>query len=201
MGRIRYDLQRLSDLAGVYAGASADLFDGLDNAVTSARTLNAQQGDIHAALLAAVSFGKAGADVLGSGAPYLVRGMADLILASRPLDEYSPEFRCGIRNIAEVGPTALSFFGGNGYSFDTVTELLGAPNPYVYPDNLPRTNARGGPGGHRGAGRRSIATSGRPLPRGGHRRVDRPGQPSRTRVADPQRVRIGAPGGENTINP
>jgi phospholipid/cholesterol/gamma-HCH transport system substrate-binding protein len=23
----------------------------------------------------------------------------------------------------------------------------GAPNPYVYPDNLPRVNARGGPGG------------------------------------------------------
>jgi phospholipid/cholesterol/gamma-HCH transport system substrate-binding protein len=24
---------------------------------------------------------------------------------------------------------------------------VGAPNPYVYPDNLPRVNARGGPGG------------------------------------------------------
>ena len=38
-------------------------------------------------------------------------------------------------------------FGGNGYSLATMTELLGAPNPYVYPDNLPRVNARGGPGG------------------------------------------------------
>ena len=28
-----------------------------------------------------------------------------------------------------------------------MTEILGAPNPYVYPDNLPRTNGQGGPGG------------------------------------------------------
>ncbi|WP_372512406.1 MCE family protein [Mycolicibacterium gadium] len=56
---------------------------------------------------------------------------------------------CGIRNIAQAAPSALDAFGGNGYSLSTMTEILGAPNPYVYPDNLPRTNGRGGPGGHK----------------------------------------------------
>jgi phospholipid/cholesterol/gamma-HCH transport system substrate-binding protein len=37
--------------------------------------------------------------------------------------------------------------GGNGYSLKATVQLLGAENPYVYPDNLPRLNARGGPGG------------------------------------------------------
>ncbi len=73
----------------------------------------------------------------------------------------------------------MTFLGGNGYSLNTHSEILsalglmlnpvslvplllsqvgglaagvigGAPNPYTYPENLPRVNGRGGPGG--GAG-------------------------------------------------
>jgi phospholipid/cholesterol/gamma-HCH transport system substrate-binding protein len=54
---------------------------------------------------------------------------------------------CTIRNYAELVPAANGSFGGNGYSLDANSELLGAPNAYLYPDNLPRVNARGGPGG------------------------------------------------------
>ena len=43
MPRIRQDNQRLADLADVYADAAPDLFDGLKNAVTTARTLNDEQ--------------------------------------------------------------------------------------------------------------------------------------------------------------
>jgi phospholipid/cholesterol/gamma-HCH transport system substrate-binding protein len=41
--QIRYDTQRVADLAGVYGNAAPDLFDGLENAVTTAATLNEQQ--------------------------------------------------------------------------------------------------------------------------------------------------------------
>ena len=43
-------------------------------------------------------------------------------------------------------------FGGgeNGYSMVLHNEILGAGNPYVYPDNLPRVNAHGGPEGRPG---------------------------------------------------
>ncbi|MCB0940461.1 MAG: MCE family protein [Mycobacterium sp.] len=147
MGQIRYDVQRLNELARVYTAAGPDLFTALDSAVTTARTLNQQRGDLDAALLASIGFGNTAGDVFERAAPYLVRGQADLVPSAQLLDKYSPEFYCSLRNIAQVGPAALRSFGGNGYSLATMTELLGAPNPYVYPDNLPRVNARGGPGG------------------------------------------------------
>ncbi|MBB3604132.1 phospholipid/cholesterol/gamma-HCH transport system substrate-binding protein [Mycolicibacterium sp. BK556] len=147
MPQIRQNIQRLSDLADVYTKASPDLWNALDNLTVTAHSLNAQQKDIDAALLASIGFGNTGADIFERGQPYFVRAMADLVTSTRLLDKYSPELFCGLRNIAQASPAALAAFGGNGYSLDTVTEILGAPNPYVYPDNLPRTNGQGGPGG------------------------------------------------------
>jgi ABC-type transporter Mla subunit MlaD len=50
--QIRYDTQRVADLAGVYGNAAPDLFDGLENAVTTAATLNEQQANLDETLLA-----------------------------------------------------------------------------------------------------------------------------------------------------
>jgi phospholipid/cholesterol/gamma-HCH transport system substrate-binding protein len=147
MPQIRYDIAHLDELADVYTNASPDLWNGLDNAMTTAGSLNAQQADIDAALLASIGFGSTAGDVFERGNPYLMRAVADLVPSSRLLDTYSPEIVCGIRNIAKALPAALDSFGGNGYSLNTVTEFVGAPNPYIYPDNLPRNNGRGGPGG------------------------------------------------------
>jgi phospholipid/cholesterol/gamma-HCH transport system substrate-binding protein len=147
MPQIRSNIQQLSKLADVYTKASPDLWDFLDHAVTTARTLNEQQKDLDAALLASTGFGNTGADIFERGGPYFVRGQADLIPTATLLDTYSPQLYCQIKGEAEALQPALDAFGGNGYSLDTVTEFLGAPNPYVYPDNLPRINGRGGPGG------------------------------------------------------
>jgi phospholipid/cholesterol/gamma-HCH transport system substrate-binding protein len=146
--RLQYGMQRLADFADVYTAAGPDLFDALDNSLTTVRTLNNQQGDLDAVLLAAAGFGNTGADVLERGAPYLVRALADLVPTSQLLNTYSPQLHCMVRNYAETLPLALSSFGGNGYSLDALSIVpVGAPNPYIYPDNLPRVNARGGPGG------------------------------------------------------
>ena len=69
MPQIRHDIQRLADLGDVYANASPDLLDGLKNAVTTARTLNEQQGNIDQALMAAVGFGNTGGDIFERGGP------------------------------------------------------------------------------------------------------------------------------------
>jgi phospholipid/cholesterol/gamma-HCH transport system substrate-binding protein len=145
--RLQYGLQRLADVADIYTGAGPDFWNALDNALTTVRTLNDQRGDLDTALLAAAGFGNTGADVFERGAPYLIRALSDLTPTSQTLNTYSPALFCMIRNFAEVLPLALDGFGGNGYSLNARAELLGAPNPYVYPDNLPRVNARGGPGG------------------------------------------------------
>ena len=147
MPQIRTNIQQLSKLAEVYTKASPDLWDFLDHAVTTARTLNEQQKDLDAALLASTGFGNTGADIFERGGPYFVRGQADLIPTAKLLDTYSPQLYCQIKGEAEALQPALDAFGGNGYSLDTVTEFLGAANPYVYPDNLPRINGHGGPGG------------------------------------------------------
>lgn len=152
MPQIRRDNQLLADLADVYADASPDLFDGLQNAVTTARTLNEQQGNIDQALMAAVGFGNTGGDIFERSGPYLTRGAEDLLPTSALLDEYSPALFCTIRNYHDVEPKIADALGGNGYSLKTHSQLLGlgAGNAYVYPDNLPRVNAKGGPGGKPG---------------------------------------------------
>jgi phospholipid/cholesterol/gamma-HCH transport system substrate-binding protein len=145
--RFQYGMQRLADVADIYTAAGPDFWDALDNSLTTARTLTSQRGDLDAALLAAAGFGNTGADVLERGAPYLVRTLSDLVPTSQLLDTYSPALFCMIRNYAELVPEANASFGGNGYSLATNSQLLGAANAYVYPENLPRVNARGGPGG------------------------------------------------------
>ena len=82
MPQIRRDNQLLADLGEVYADAAPNLFDGLRNAVTTARTLNEQQGNIDQALMASVGFGNTGGDIFERGGPYLVRGAQDLIRPS-----------------------------------------------------------------------------------------------------------------------
>ncbi|HTI75814.1 MAG TPA: MCE family protein [Mycobacterium sp.] len=150
MPQIRRDNKLLADLGDTYANAAPDLFDGLNNAVTTARTLNEQQGNIDQALMAAVGFGNTGGDIFERGGPYLVRGTEDLVPTSQLLDTYSPALFCTIRNFHDVEPKVAASLGGNGYSLRTLSEPMGAGNPYVYPDNLPRVNARGGPEGRPG---------------------------------------------------
>src|SRR5882757_3997035 len=150
MPEIRRLNQGLAGLGDVYANAAPDLFDGLEHAVTTARTLNEQRGNIDQALMAAVGFGNTGGDIFERGGPYLVRGTQDLIPTSELLDTYSPALACTIRNFHDVEPKVAASLGGNGYSLRTLSEIMGAGNPYVYPDNLPRVNAHGGPEGRPG---------------------------------------------------
>lgn len=150
MPQIHHDVERFADLADIYVKASPDLWDFLQNALTTAGTLNSQRKDLDAALLAAVGAGNTGEDILRRSEPYLVRGAADLVPTAELLDTYSPELFCLIRNIHDLAPRVAKAVGGNGYSLAGAGTILAAPNPYVYPDNLPRVNAHGGPGGRPG---------------------------------------------------
>ncbi|WP_062886513.1 MCE family protein [Mycobacterium avium] len=176
MPQARKDIQGLAALGDTYADASPDLFDFLNNAVITSRTINAQQKDLDRALLSAAGFGNTGAELFNKGGPYLARGAQDLVPTAQLLDTYSPEIYCTLHNYHDIVPiTGASEGGFNGYSLNMNTEVTsglglllnpvatipvlaslvggiagvvgGAPNPYIYPENLPRVNARGGPGG------------------------------------------------------
>jgi phospholipid/cholesterol/gamma-HCH transport system substrate-binding protein len=152
MPRLREDVAGVADLADVYAAASPDLWASLDSAVTTARTFNEQRGDVDAALMAAIGFANTATEPIEQSAPYLIRGAADLVPTTKLLDDYRGMILCTTRNLAEVQPKAARTLGGNGYSLSQYGTLLGfgAGNPFVYPDNLPRINAHGGPEGRPG---------------------------------------------------
>ena len=150
MPQLREDIAGLADLGEVYANAAPQLFDGLENAITPAITLNEQRGNLDQALMSAIGFGNTGADIFERGGPYLVRGAQDLIPTSELLDEYSPALFCTVKGVHDAAPKIQAALAGNGYSLNTRTFLLGAGNPYVYPDNMPRVNAKGGPEGRPG---------------------------------------------------
>jgi phospholipid/cholesterol/gamma-HCH transport system substrate-binding protein len=147
MPTIRHDIQQIAALGDVYANAAPDLFDALSNAVITARTLNRHQAELDAALLAAVGFANTGDDIFTRARPYLERLLADLGPTTHLLDTYSPEVFCTFRNFADVAPKIASVESGNHYAAQLGAAIAGSENPYVYPDNLPRANARGGPGG------------------------------------------------------
>ncbi len=171
---IRHDVQQLARLGDTYANASPDLFDFLNNASTTAHTVHAQEKDLDRALLAAAGFGATGAEIFNKGGPYFARAAKDLVPTAQLLDTYSPEVFCSIRNLHDAEPKVAAFT--SPYSLRSETEIFsglglalglpgigitaatgglaalaglvgGAPNPYIYPENLPRINAHGGPGG------------------------------------------------------
>ncbi|MDV3129404.1 MCE family protein [Mycobacterium sp. 21AC1] len=151
--QLHRDIAGLADLGEVYAGAAPDLFGGLDNAARTAATFNAQRGNVDAALLAAIGFAGTGADIIEPGGPYLERGAQDLIPTSKLLDEYQGMIFCTLRNYHDVAPGLHQALGGdNGFSLEATGTLysFGVGNAYVYPDNLPRVNAKGGPEGRPG---------------------------------------------------
>jgi phospholipid/cholesterol/gamma-HCH transport system substrate-binding protein len=151
MPQIREDTRLVADLVDVYADASPDLWEGVENAVTTARTFNEHRADIDAALMGALGFADSAADSFDRGGPYFVRAAADLLTTSKLFDYYSPQLFCTLRNFAEIEERVAKTIGGNGYSLATSSgTFAGAGNPYIYPDNLPRVNARGGPEGRPG---------------------------------------------------
>lgn len=148
MDQVRSDIQKFATLTDALGDASPDLWSFLDHVTTTARTLNRQQKDLDTTLLAAIGFSHTGTDVLNNSQPHLAQTLLQLVPTTGLLDTYSPELFCAIRNAAEVEPAVAAAEGaGNGYSLRAHTELVGGTNPYVFPDNLPRVNAKGGPGG------------------------------------------------------
>lgn len=150
MPQLNRDIVALADLADIYATSSPDLLSALDYATTTAATFNDQQAQLDSILLAATGFGDTAADVFARGQPYFVRVAQDLRPTAQVLDEYSPSLVCTASGFAEAAPLVKAALGDNGYSLAGAASLLGAENPYIYPDNLPRVNASGGPGGQPG---------------------------------------------------
>ena len=145
--------------------------------------------------MAAIGFADTAADTFERAGPYLVRGRrrsgADDQAARRlPRHDllHDPQLS---RRRSRRSPGRSA---DNGYSLASSGTIAGAGNPYVYPDNLPRVNARGGPEGRPGCWQK-ITRELWPAP---YLVMDtgyshRPLQPRRARPAVLHRVCVGPP--------
>ena len=153
MPTVQRDWQLFGQSAQAYSAAAQDILSILDAASTTSTTISAQAGELNSLLLSAAGFSRSGIDVIGGNQPNLVRAVDTLEPTTGLLDKYSPTYAClfqGAQWFLENG--GRDALGGNGKSVIMDAALLFGDDPYRFPDNLPKVNATGGPGGRPSCG-------------------------------------------------
>jgi phospholipid/cholesterol/gamma-HCH transport system substrate-binding protein len=148
MPTVQRDWQLFGQTAQAYSAAAQNILSILDSFSTTSATISAHAGALDTLLVSAVGFSTAGINVIGGNQPALVRAMNILDPTTNLLMKYSPTYTCLFQGaqwfLDHGGRDAL---GGNGKSVIMDAALLAGDDPYRYPDNLPKVNATGGPGG------------------------------------------------------
>lgn len=147
MPAFRRDLQQFAALGDIYYAGAPDLIGFADTSVVTLKTLVDQQRDLTAVWAKTAPVGRLATETTNTMGPDLNRMFADLVPTTALLDAYYPELPCTLRNTANIVPRVFEIVGGDGYSLNVTNEAVSPQNVYIYPENLPRINAHGGPGG------------------------------------------------------
>jgi phospholipid/cholesterol/gamma-HCH transport system substrate-binding protein len=153
MDTVKRDWQLFGQTTAAYSAAAQDIVSILDSFSTTSETITSHQRQLDELLVSAVGFSQTGIDVIGGNQPNLVRSLNVLAPTTALLDKYSPTFPClfqGAQWFLEHG--GRDALGGNGKSVIMDAALLMGDDSYRYPDNLPKVNATGGPGGRPSCG-------------------------------------------------
>ena len=148
MPTVQRDWQLFGQTAAAYSAAAQDIVSILDSFSTTSATITSHAQSLDTLLLSAVGFSRSGIDVIGGNQPALVRAMNLLDPTTALLMKYSPTYTCLFQGavwfLEHGGRDAL---GGNGKSVIMDAAMLAGDDAYRFPQNLPKTNATGGPGG------------------------------------------------------
>lgn len=153
MPRIGEEWKLFARTTGAYSAAAQDILSALDSLATTSSTISRQAQELDDVLLAAVGFGRSGTAVVEGSQEDFVRSLTLLEPTTGLLEHYSPTYTClfqGAQWFLENG--GRDALGGNGKSVIMDSALLFGDDPYRFPDNLPKVNARGGPGGRPSCG-------------------------------------------------
>jgi phospholipid/cholesterol/gamma-HCH transport system substrate-binding protein len=104
--------------------------------------------DVDYLLLSLIGLSKAGVNLIGPNKNNLIHGINGLEPTTRLLMKYNPEYTCtflGAKLIMDRG--YADSFTYNGRSFIADAGLLFGDDTYRYPENLPKLDIKGGPGG------------------------------------------------------
>lgn len=148
MPTVQRDWQLFGQAAAAYSAAAQDIVSILDSFSTTSATITSHAQALDTLLLSAVGFSRSGVVVIGGNQPALVRAMNLLDPTTALLMKYSPTYTCLFQGavwfLEHGGRDAL---GGNGKSVIMDAAMLAGDDAYRFPQNLPKTNATGGPGG------------------------------------------------------
>jgi phospholipid/cholesterol/gamma-HCH transport system substrate-binding protein len=153
MPTIRKNFQLFGKTTAAYSDAAQDLLSILDSFSTTSTTISTHSDALDGLLLSAIGFSGSGINTLGPNQKNLVGALNTLVPTFDLLLKYSPEYTClfqGAQWFLDHG--GRDSLGGNGKSVIMDAALLFGDDPYRYPDNLPKVNAKGGPGGRPGCG-------------------------------------------------
>jgi phospholipid/cholesterol/gamma-HCH transport system substrate-binding protein len=148
MPTVRQDWQLFGKTAAAYSDAAQDILSILGSFSTTSATISTNAKSLDQLLLSAVGFSQSGINTIGGNQSNLVRAINILDPTTALFMKYSPTYKCLFQGaqwfLDHGGRDAL---GGNGKSVIMDAGLLMGDDPYRYPENLPITNAKGGPGG------------------------------------------------------
>ena len=151
---IRADWRAFKGFSDTYSAAAQDILTVLDAASTTSTTINTNEKALDSLLLSTIGFARNGIDLLGPNTGNLIRAINTAQPTTSLLMKYNPELTCllvGGKNVLDKGSVDANG-GGNGKSEVQDVALLLGDDAYKYPDNLPITGAKGGPGGKPGCG-------------------------------------------------
>ena len=159
----RGDVRAFKSLNDTYAAAAQDILTILDSATTTSATIVNHQSELDTVLLNAIGLSRDGTTPLGSSKDNLVSAINSLEPTTSLLEKYNPTYTCMLQGAQWVVDHSDPVFGGDGRTFVVDVTLLPGNDPYVYPDNLPKIAAKGGPGGKPGCGSLPDATKNFPV--------------------------------------
>ena len=150
---IRADYRALKGFSDTYGAAARNIVTALDGLSTTSATITNNAKQLDSLLLNVSGLSRSGINLIGPNKDNLVHGINLLESTTRLLMKYNPELTCTLVG----GKTAVDMFlgatgGDNGYSVILDAGLLFGDDAYRFPDNLPITGAKGGPGGQPGCG-------------------------------------------------
>ncbi|BBX44764.1 MCE family protein [Mycobacterium cookii] len=153
-GTIREDWRKLGELSNAYDGAAPNILTTLKAASTTSTTIVDHRSALNDLLLNTVGFANAGTQLLGTSRDNLITSINKLEPTTELLNKYNPEYTCFLQGVTwYLNNGGYAAWGGaDGRTLQLDVALLLGNDPYVFPDNLPIHQAKGGPGGKPGCG-------------------------------------------------
>ncbi|NNH73555.1 MCE family protein [Nocardia uniformis] len=142
---LQEDLQKTTQVTGLYADTVPDLLRTTDNLVVTGGTLVDQAGNVDAVLANLIGLADTATPILNETESPLVEALRLLRPTTDTLYEYRSAVGCVINGLGPLMPVYGQIFGGRYPAVSMNASIMPAGEPYKYPQDLPKVNATGGP--------------------------------------------------------